>query len=96
MKISVNWCFLDPKIRSLQKQKQGGNGISKAQKLPEDSKCQVFSFTVPENSKVGPNWRSNRRDPLGFSNTHSVAKHRKFKRGPLEKKIKKITIPKQN
>ena len=36
-------------------------------------------------------------DPLGFFNTHSVAKHQKIEGGPFEEKIlliKNLTIPK--
>ena len=31
------------------------------------SQCQVFSSTIPENQKVGMNWRAKRGDPLDFS-----------------------------
>ena len=37
-------------------------------------------------------------DPLGFFNTHSVAKHQKIEGGPFEEKIlliKNLTIPKK-
>ena len=46
------------------------------------------SLTMPEKTE---------RDPLGFFNIHSVAKHqKKLKRDPLRKKIEKsLTMPKK-
>ena len=43
--------------------------------------------------------KTERRNPLGFSNIHSVAKHKKMQGGPFEeKKLRKkcLAVPKKN
>ena len=51
------------------------------------SKCQVFSFTIPENPKVAPNWRAEKPTLSDFSNI-SVAKHQKNWRWDPSKSFK--------
>ena len=63
-----------------------------------NSKSQVFSSTVPEKPKVGPNWRAKRGGTLWKFFTSIVAKHQKLKGDPLGKFFfheKSLTKPKK-
>ena len=53
------------------------------------SKSQVFSSTLPEESKEEANWRAQKGDPLGFFNIHSVAKYHKSLWTPFGNILKK-------
>ena len=50
------------------------------------SKWQVFSFTVPKETKIGPNWRA-KKGILSDFFTSIVAKHQKIGGGPFAAKI---------
>ena len=73
--------------------------MSRLKNCKRTSKCQVFSFTVPEKmvpfediekflKKKSQCRKTEREDPLGFFNIHSVAKHQKIEKVRFGEKMK--------
>ena len=55
--------------------------------MPKKIEGDPLEIFFPEKSLTMPK-KTERRNPLGFSNIHSVAKHQKMQGDPLRKKIR--------